>query len=98
MSRIPKADVHLQIFLVGLALQLVSFFFFTTLMLTWAWKVRKFEHDIWRKDADKHWFKDWRMLLVAMIISCIGILVSKLFVCCQCLTEVRILRFDLSTV
>lgn len=67
-----------KIFLVGLILQLVSFFFFTTLLLSWVRKVKHHEPEIWRKDAGKPWYLDWRALFGALLISCGGILVRNI--------------------
>lgn len=68
---------HAQLFLAGIALQLISFLFFTLLYLRFLWRIRRYEPQIWSRDAvaGKHWSKDWRSLAGAMVISCIGILV-----------------------
>ncbi|KAG8872280.1 hypothetical protein FRB98_009706, partial [Tulasnella sp. 332] len=69
------------IFLMGLALQMISFAIFTLLFIDWAYKVRKHGQDEWLRDglAGKPWYKDRRALAAAMLISCIGILVRSTF-------------------
>ncbi|KAG8923536.1 hypothetical protein FRC00_006117 [Tulasnella sp. 408] len=71
----------IQIFLVGLILQLVSFFFFTTLLVSWTIKVYKHESALWTKDQreGKPWYLDWRALLFALYVSCAGILVRSFY-------------------
>ena len=32
---------------------------------------------IWNKDAGEMWYNDWRALAGAMLVSCVGIIVSK---------------------
>jgi len=72
-----------RIFLVGLILQLISFFFFTSLLLVWAFKVHRFERATWTRDAGKPWYNDWRALLASLAISCFGILVRSFYRCIE---------------
>src|ERR1700683_907419 len=64
-----------RIFLAGLALQLLSFFTFTCIYLTFLYRVHKRQPEIWTMDAGKKWYWDWRALAGALFVSCIGILV-----------------------
>ena len=64
-----------RIFLAGLALQLLSFLFFSLLYIRFLWRVYKLEDPVWVRDQAKPFLQDWRSLAIAMFISCIGILV-----------------------
>jgi len=68
-----------HIFLGGLAAQLVSFFVFTIIYLTFLYRVRKYSPDIWNMDHDKPWHQSWRTLATVLIVSCIGILIRSLY-------------------
>jgi hypothetical protein len=73
----------LQIFLVGLALQLASFTVFTYIYLVFLYRVYKRRPEVWEEDHPKRaWYSDWRSLAAVLLISCIGILV--------CLTTLKI--------
>lgn len=74
-----KAQVGSRVFLVGLALQLASFAFFTCVYLRFLWRVRKHEPAMWTRDAGAKWYNDWRALAGAMFVSCIGILVRSVY-------------------
>jgi hypothetical protein len=37
------------------------------------------EPTIWVQDAHKPWYKDWRALAGAMVVSCIGVLVRSIY-------------------
>ena len=65
-----------HIFLAGLALQLASFLTFACIYLIFLYRVRRHAPEIWIKDAGKKWYKDWRTLGGALLISCLGIQVS----------------------
>ncbi|KAG8908582.1 hypothetical protein FRC01_007327, partial [Tulasnella sp. 417] len=80
-QNLKTRDLGQKIFLVGLILQLVSFFFFTTLLISWTIKVHKHQPALWAKDQHdgKPWYLDWRALLFALYISCAGILVRSFY-------------------
>jgi len=65
-----------QVFLAGLAAQLVSFLVFTCIYLLFLLRVRKHRPEVWSVDKDKTWNNAWRALTVALFTSCIGVLVS----------------------
>lgn len=77
ISANTPAQIHKgeNIFLVGLALQLLSFLIFTAVFLLFLHRVRKHDRAIWTKDAGRGWWHDWRTLAAALVVSCIGILV-----------------------
>ena len=77
LRRIPHLPFLNQIFLAGLALQLASFFLFVLVVLRFLFRVATMEPHTWRMDAEKPWHKDWRTLSYALIVSSIGIMVSK---------------------
>lgn len=58
-------------------LQLASFFLFVVVALRFLFRVATMEPHTWRMDAEKPWHKDWRTLSYALIVSSIGIMVSK---------------------
>jgi uncharacterized membrane protein YbhN (UPF0104 family) len=66
--------------LVGLALQLASFAFFTLLFLLFLYRVKKNTPHIWNQDDGRPLFKRWKVLAAAMGVSCVGILVSNLVI------------------
>ncbi|KAG8885639.1 hypothetical protein FRB98_001732 [Tulasnella sp. 332] len=79
---LPSRSATLRnIFLVGLAMQLISFIIFTCIFVIWGYRVRKHSPGGWVRDrvAGKPWYKDWRALAAAMLLSCAGILVRSLF-------------------
>ena len=65
-----------KIFLAGLVIQLVSFFLFTCMYLRFLQRIYFYHPEIWQRDSRAHWFNDWRILALALFISCIGILVG----------------------
>ncbi|KAG9036406.1 hypothetical protein FRB95_008947 [Tulasnella sp. JGI-2019a] len=70
-----------HLFLIGLVLQLVSFGIFTILCLTWMHKVRKHSRNVWLRDelAGRSWYRDWRAMAGAILVSCAGVLVRSVF-------------------
>lgn len=96
-------DNLLKLFLAGLVLQLVSFFFFACIFVRFMILVRIRAPEIWKKDEGKKWYEDWRSLARAMQISCAGILVSafpfahgpRLYITCMaCRFAARIARLS----
>ncbi|KAK0206445.1 RTA1-domain-containing protein [Desarmillaria ectypa] len=75
------ARIGSRIFLVGLVLQLGSFFILTCIFLTFLWRIYAHKHDIWEVDAvgGKMWYNDWRALAGALFVSCIGILIRSVY-------------------
>jgi hypothetical protein len=73
-----RIETGQHIFDAGLALQLASFAFFTLVYLRFLYRVRKYQPDVWAKDMGKKWYKNWLSLAAALVVSCIGILVSPL--------------------
>lgn len=71
------AQLGSNVFLAGLAIQLLSFLLFTVLFVVFVFRVRKYEPSVWRMDGKegKVWYEDWRALTVAVGFSCVGILV-----------------------
>jgi hypothetical protein len=39
--------------------------------------VKKHEPQMWNKDAGKPWMSRWNTLAIALLISCVGIIVSS---------------------
>ncbi|KAI0347275.1 RTA1-like protein [Trametopsis cervina] len=76
---VKKNQAGTRIFLAGLAIQLVSFAFFTLLYLRFLYRVHKYEPQVWMRDAHKSWFRDWRSLAAALVVSCIGVLVRSVY-------------------
>ncbi|TFY79972.1 hypothetical protein EWM64_g4039 [Hericium alpestre] len=76
-----SGKIGTKIFLVGLILQLVSFFTFTSIFVIFLLRIRKHEPAIWTRDRDagKTLFWDWRALAIALAISCVGILIRSVF-------------------
>jgi len=70
-----------HIFLAGLAAQFVSFLFFTLLYLVFLYRVYTRTPDILylNQREGKKWHSDWRALAVALLISCIGILIRSVY-------------------
>ncbi|KAG8874752.1 hypothetical protein FRB97_005674, partial [Tulasnella sp. 331] len=69
------------IFLIGMALQVISFAFFTLVLLLWSFKVQRYAPHVWNRDkiAGKPWLKDWRWLDASIILSCVGVLIRSFF-------------------
>lgn len=65
-----------KIFLVGLAIQLVSFTLFCGIYTHFLYRVYTLERGIWERDKAQPWYRDWRALAGALTVSCIGILVG----------------------
>jgi len=63
-------------FLAGLVLQLASFSTFTCIYLLFLHRVYKFHQEVWVIDRDKAWYRDWRALAGALLVSCVGIMVG----------------------
>ncbi|KAG6857110.1 hypothetical protein H0H87_009671 [Tephrocybe sp. NHM501043] len=74
-----NSDPTSQIFLAGLAIQLVSFATFTSIYLVFLYRVRKHKKDTWYQDSSKAWYNDWRALGFVLFLSCIGILIRSLY-------------------
>lgn len=67
-----------QIFLGALIIQLISFSIFTLIFLCFVYHVRKFEHEAWFLHRENRWYNDWRMLGIALGVSCVGIVVRPM--------------------
>ncbi|EIN10469.1 RTA1-like protein [Punctularia strigosozonata HHB-11173 SS5] len=74
---LQKAGSH--IVLVGLALQLASFAFFTCVHLLFLYRVHKHDPEVWIRDAGRKWYHDWRTLAAALSLSCVGILIRSTY-------------------
>jgi len=69
-----------NVFLAGLALQLLSFAIFTCMYLRFLFLVRRHSPEVWRRDGNSRlWYADWRTLACAFLVSCAGILVRSVF-------------------
>ncbi|THH30536.1 hypothetical protein EUX98_g3661 [Antrodiella citrinella] len=68
-----------HIFLAGLALQLVSFVTFSILYVRFLFRMWKHEPEQWTRDSHLPWYRDWRSLAGAMVVSCIGILIRSVY-------------------
>ncbi|KZP32996.1 RTA1-domain-containing protein [Athelia psychrophila] len=68
-----------HIFLAGLVLQLVSFASFTAVYLRWLHRVRRHSPQAWARDAGLSWWRDWRALAGALVLSCAGILIRSVY-------------------
>lgn len=73
------AKLGSNVFLAGLAIQLLSFLLFTCLFIVFVWRVRKFEREVWGMDGGREWWRDWRALAVAVAFSCVGILIRSVY-------------------
>lgn len=81
LNLLAQLSIHpLQIFLIGLILQLVSFAAFFCIYLIFLYRVRKGSPRLWFRDArmKKPRTSDWRSLALALFVSCIGVLVSPI--------------------
>lgn len=67
--------VALQIFIAGLALQLVSFGIYAVCILLFLHRVYKKERRIWTRDSLGSVWSDWRTLACALVFNCICIIV-----------------------
>ncbi|KAH9045410.1 RTA1-like protein [Lactarius pseudohatsudake] len=68
-----------HIFLGALIIQLISFLIFTLIFLRFVYRVHKFEHEAWFLHRKNRWYNDWRMLGVALGVSCVGIIIRSFF-------------------
>ncbi|EMD37789.1 hypothetical protein CERSUDRAFT_114448 [Gelatoporia subvermispora B] len=68
-----------DIFLAGLILQLISFSVFVAMYVRFLLLVRKSEPLLWHDDQNKPWYKDWRCLAYAILISSIGVFVRCMY-------------------
>ncbi|KII95141.1 hypothetical protein PLICRDRAFT_96258 [Plicaturopsis crispa FD-325 SS-3] len=68
-----------HIFLAGIALQLASFFVFTCVYLVFLYRVRTRSPAAWTMDQGKPWYRDWRSLAGALLVSCVGILIRSVY-------------------
>ncbi|KAJ3485777.1 hypothetical protein NLI96_g4729 [Meripilus lineatus] len=68
-----------RIFLVGLALQLVSFILFSILYIVFLYRVYTLEPKKWTQDHSLVWYADWRSLAGALCLSCVGILIRSVY-------------------
>ncbi|THH19869.1 hypothetical protein EW146_g1399 [Bondarzewia mesenterica] len=78
-TTVQGAKTGSNIFLAGLAIQLVSFFFFTCTFTLFIYRVHKHEPKAWSLDQTKPWYNDWRSLGVAIAFSCVGILIRSVY-------------------
>ncbi|KAI0036771.1 RTA1-like protein [Vararia minispora EC-137] len=74
-----QAKTGSNIFLAGLAIQLVSFLTFSAIFVYFVLRVHKFEPQAWTRDAGKRWYDDWRALAAALALSCIGIVIRSFY-------------------
>ncbi|KAI0068733.1 hypothetical protein BV25DRAFT_1817642 [Artomyces pyxidatus] len=73
------ASTGSHVFLVGLIIQLLSFATFTTIFYRFLYRVHKYEPQVWTRDQGKPWYLDWRILVVAMSVSCVGIIIRSIY-------------------
>lgn len=83
------AKLGQKISVVGLVLQLISFAFFTVVILVFGWRVLTMFPSLWfpRKRSsfhlmqlwETHAIEDWRILFFAMCCTCVGILIRSVF-------------------
>ncbi|KAH7917425.1 RTA1-domain-containing protein [Leucogyrophana mollusca] len=66
-----------RIFFAGLILQLVSFLSFSCITAWFVYKVHREEPAVWTQDAHRAWYRDWRALAGALLVSCVAILVRS---------------------
>ncbi|TFK55933.1 RTA1-like protein [Heliocybe sulcata] len=68
-----------HIFLAGLAAQFVSFLFFSVVYIVFLIRAWRNSREVFSIDQGKKWYNDWRILGVALFISCIGILIRSVY-------------------
>ncbi|KAF8261380.1 RTA1 like protein-domain-containing protein, partial [Lactarius quietus] len=68
-----------HIFLGALIIQLISFLTFASIFLRFVYHVHKFEHETWLVHCENRWYNDWRMLGVALGVSCVGIIIRSFY-------------------
>ncbi|KAI0068730.1 RTA1-like protein [Artomyces pyxidatus] len=73
------AALGAHISLTGLGLQLFSFVVFTAIFIRFSLRIRKYEPRLWLQDEGKGWFNDWRTIIIAMCISCVGITIRSVY-------------------
>ncbi|KAI0053561.1 RTA1-like protein [Auriscalpium vulgare] len=73
------AETGSHIFLAGLVIQLLSFVAFTGVFIVFVLRVRRHEPQEWAADADKPWYRDWRVLIPCLALSCTGIIIRSLY-------------------
>ncbi|KAJ6620143.1 RTA1 like protein-domain-containing protein [Mycena sp. CBHHK59/15] len=80
------ANIGNKIVMVGLVLQLVSFAFFTVVLMTFGWRMRNLFPTTWRskhvqplKLFSRQPIADWRILYFTILTTCIGILTRSAF-------------------
>lgn len=80
VSKRPKLKRTPQLLTIGLALQLVSYAFFTVVFTVFIHRVRTREPQTWRASVmqSKPWTSDWRALAGALAVSCVGIIVRAI--------------------
>lgn len=47
--------------------------------LRWLHRVRTREPAVWARDAGERWWRDWRALAGALVVSCVGILIRSVY-------------------
>ncbi|KAF8597909.1 RTA1-like protein [Ceratobasidium sp. AG-I] len=77
-SNTNTSKIGEKIFLVGLILQLVSFIIYTLVFIIFIWRLRTQRREQWHDRPDGI-FKHWLMLVMAMAISCQGIIIRSGF-------------------
>ncbi|KAI0063778.1 RTA1-like protein [Artomyces pyxidatus] len=65
--------------LAGLILQLSSFCIFTGIFFRFVLRLRRYNPDVWEQDQGKPWYNDLRALVVALALSCLGIIVRSVY-------------------
>jgi hypothetical protein len=43
------------------------------------YRVHKFEHEAWLLHRENRWYNDWRMLGIALGVSCVGIIIRSFY-------------------
>lgn len=68
---------RLQLFKLGIILQLVSFAFFILLVVIFTIRLYRNDRSTWTadRDAGKSFMNDWRVLLIVLYVSCVTIVV-----------------------
>ncbi|KAF9498931.1 RTA1-domain-containing protein [Pleurotus eryngii] len=74
-----KIDLGNNMFLGGLILQLISFIIFSVIFLWFIYRVYTRRPDIWKIDSHKSWSNDWRALVAALTVACVGIMIRSVF-------------------
>jgi len=78
-GNLQKSTTGSHIFVAGLAIQLASFAFFTVVYLLFLYRVWKYNPAAWNPTPKPVWWKHWRTLAIALVISCIGILIRSAY-------------------